>query len=47
MNDTREARIREAKERMISCAHDYVTDPDPDTWKELCRAKATLDALRK
>ena len=38
-------RIARAQGALVELARDYAGAPDPSVWRELCRAKATLDAL--
>jgi hypothetical protein len=38
-------RLRAAQMALIDQAALYAGEPDPETWRELCRAKATIDAL--
>lgn len=40
-------RLDAAKAALVELARDYAGSPDADVWRELCRAKATIDALRK
>jgi hypothetical protein len=36
-----------ARAALVELARDYAGNPNPDVWRELCRAKATLDALSR
>jgi hypothetical protein len=38
------AKREAAAERLVALAGEYAFRPNPETWRELCRAKATLDA---
>jgi len=40
-------RLTAAKMALVTLAQEYATDQDPETWRELCRAKATIDALSR
>lgn len=40
-------RIAAAQAALVELARDYAGAPDPELWRTLCRAKATLDALRR
>jgi hypothetical protein len=44
---TLEDRIESAKATLLAEARAYGQSPSPETWSEICRAKATLDALRR
>jgi hypothetical protein len=38
-------RIAAARRCLLEEAENYALEPDPETWREVCRAKARLDAL--
>lgn len=40
-------RLTSAKMALVTLAQEYATDPSAETWRELCRAKATIDALQR
>jgi len=41
------SRLDQARANLVSLASEYASDPNPETWRELCRAKATIDALQR
>ena len=47
MTTTTTDRLEAAKAALVELARDYAGAPDPEVWRELCRAKATVDALSR
>jgi hypothetical protein len=40
-------RLANAKDALVELARDYADCPNAEVWRELCRAKATIDALAR
>lgn len=47
MNPIATTKLQNAKAALVELARDYAGDPDAETWRELCRAKATIDAYTR